>query len=108
MMVGIQQQEELGRALTMPVGTLSTMSNILPPIVTGSRYLRTNSGLTAWEFVELTSTGTAVVSDVTPQGVALTSASSGTSADISRQDHSHLVDDYIALSADVHNALNFT
>lgn len=108
MMVAIQQQEELSRTLTMPVGTLSTMSNVLPPVVTGSRYLRTNSGLTGWEFVELTSTGTAVVSDVTPQGVALVTASAGTSSDISRQDHSHLVDDYVVLSADVHNALNFT
>ena len=108
MMVGIQQQEELDRALTMPVGTLSTMSNILPPVVTGERYLRTNTGLTAWEFVELVSTGTAVVSDSTPQGVALLTASPGTGADLSRQDHSHLVDAYIKFSADIHNALNFT
>jgi len=108
MMVAIQQQEELGRALTMPVGTLSAFSNILPPVVTGERYLRTNTGLTAWEFVELTSTGTAIVSDATPQEVALITASAGSSADLSRQDHSHLIDDYIVLSADVHNALNFT
>lgn len=108
MMVAIQQQEELDRVLTMPVGTLSTMSNILPPVVTGSRYLRTNSGLTAWELVELVSTGTAVVSDAVPQGVALLTASAGTSDDLSRQDHSHLVDDYIKFSADIHNALNFT
>ena len=108
MMVTIQQQEELDRSLVMPVGTVSTMSNVLPPVVTGERYLRTNTGLTAWEFVELVSTGTAVVSDVTPQEVALLTGSSGTSDDLSRQDHSHLVDAYIKVSADIHNALNFT
>ncbi len=107
MMVAIQQQEELGRALTMPVGTLSTFSNILPPVVTGSRYLRTNAALTAWELVDLVSTGGAVVSDVIPQGVALLTASAGTSPDLSRQDHSHLVDGYIKVAADVHNSLNF-
>ena len=108
MMVAIQQQEELGRALTMPVGTLAAFSNILPPVVTGSRYLRTNSGLTAWELVELNSTGVAVASSSVPQGVALLTASAGTGVDYSREDHSHLVDAYIKFSADVHNALNFT
>ena len=92
----------------MPVGTLSTFSNILPPIVTGSRYLRTNSGLTAWELVELNSTGTAVASSATPQGVALLTAAAGTGTDYSREDHSHLADAYIKFSADIHNALNFT
>ena len=108
MMVAIQQQEELSRSLVMPVGTVSTMSNVLPPVVTGSRYLRTNSGLTAWELVELNSTGTAVASSSTPQGVALLTAAAGTSSDYSRADHSHLVDAYIKLSADIHNALNFS
>ena len=80
----------------------------MPTPITGERYLRVNSGLTAYEWIALTSTGTSVASDVTPQSVALTSASAGTSDDFSRQDHSHLVDAYIKVSADIHNALNFS
>ena len=102
-----QVQEQLDRCLIAPTSLVSTVSMALPPLVDGSRYPRFKSDETGWELVELTATGTAVVSDATPQGVALSSASAGTSADLSRADHSHLVDAYIKLSADVHNKLNF-
>ena len=102
-----QQQEILDRALVMPVGTPLTVLSEMPPVITGSLYLRLKSDLTGWELVELSSTGTAVASDVTPQGVALLIPAPGTNADFSRADHSHLVDAYIKFSADIHNSLNF-
>ena len=104
-------QEVLGvldRCLKAQVSFPSTIDMELPPLITGSLYPRFNSGKTGWEMVALTSTGTAVVSDATPAGVALTTATAGTSSDISRADHAHLVDAYIKFSADIHNALNFT
>ena len=103
-----QQQEQLDRSLRVPVGTPSTLAMETPPPITGELYLRLKLDLTGWELVGLTGTGTAVASDATPQVVALVAGSSGTSGDFSRQDHAHLVDAYIKLSADIHNALNFT
>ena len=103
-----QQQDQLDRSLRAPVGTPSTVVMELPPLITGNLYLRLKSDLTGWEFVGLTGTGTAVASDAAPQGVSITAAAAGTSGDFSRADHAHLVDAYIKLSADVHNALNFT
>ena len=103
-----QQQEQLDRCLKVPIGTPATLDMKLPPPITGERYPRLNSGLTDWELVALASTGTAVASGATPQGVALLTAAAGTSDDYSRADHAHLVDAYIKFSADVHNALNFS
>jgi len=103
-----QLQEQLDRALLMPVGTPSTVSGALPPPITGDRYIRLLTDLTGYEFVGLTGTGTAVASDATPQEVALLTAAPGSSGDFSRADHAHLVDAYIKFSADIHNALNFS
>ena len=103
-----QQQDQLDRSLRVPMSTPTTLSMEMPPPITGELYLRLLSDLTGWEFVGLTGTGTAVASDATPQGVALLTAVVGTSADLSRADHAHLVDAYIKLSADIHNVLNFT
>ena len=108
LLISIQQQEQLDRSFRLPVSAASTIGNEIPTPITGERYLRVNAGLTAYEWVALASTTTAVASDVTPQGVSLTTASAGTSDDFSRQDHSHLVDAYIKVSADIHNALNFS
>jgi hypothetical protein len=102
-----QMQNQLDRCLLAPMSLASTVAMAIPPLVTGSRYLRFNSDKDGWELVELTATGTAVVSDATPAGVALNTATPGTSADVSRADHAHLVDVYIKLSADIHNKLNF-
>ena len=104
----LQHQEQLDRSFRMPTGTPPTVNGETPPPITGSRYLRLNSALTGFEWVELSSTGVAVVSDATPAGVALLAATAGVSADVSRADHTHLIDPYIKFSADVHNALNFT
>jgi len=103
-------QEVLGildRCLKAQSSFPSTIDMELPPLVTGNLYPRFKSDETGWEMVELASTGTAVVSDAAPQGVSLTAAAAGTSADLSRADHAHLVDAYIKFSADIHNALNF-
>ncbi len=107
MMVALQNKEELDRSLVMPVGTLPAMDNILPAIVTGSRYLRTKSDLTGWELSQLSSTGDAAASDATPQVVQLTAGAAGSSDDYSRADHSHLEDDDILNAVNIHNALNF-
>ena len=104
----IQLQEQADRSLKSPVGTPSTVDHEMPPPVTGSLYLRLKSDLTGWELVELSSTGTSVVSDATPQETALAAGAAGTSDDVSRADHAHLTNAYIKLSADVHNALNFS
>lgn len=97
----------LDRCIRFPATTPSAVAAKTPPPIAGSRYLRLLANLTGWEFVELSSTGTAVASDATPQGVALSSASPGTSADFSRADHAHLEDDDILNAVNIHNALNF-
>ncbi len=106
--MAIQLQEQLDRSLRSPIGTPSTVDHEMPPPITGSRYIRLKSDLTGYEWVELTSTGTAVVSDATPQEVALVTAAAGSSDDVSRADHAHATHSYIKLSADIHNALNFS
>ncbi|MEE8598289.1 MAG: hypothetical protein V3S69_02005 [Dehalococcoidales bacterium] len=106
-MILIQQQEQMDRSLRLPVSTPSTVDAEAPPPITALTYLRLKSDLTGFEWVELSSTGTAVASSATPAGVALLTAVAGTSADFSRSDHAHLVDSYIKISADIHNALNF-
>lgn len=103
-----QQQDQLDRSLRVPMSTPATVDMEMPPPITGNLYLRLLTDLSGWEFVGLTSTGTAVASDATPQGVSISAAAAGTSGDFSRADHAHLVDAYIKLSADIHNALNFT
>ncbi len=108
LVISQQLQEQIDRCLKVPIGTPVTLDMELPPPVTGERYPRLNSGLTDWELVELANTETAAASDATPQGVALSTAAPGTSDDYSRADHAHLVDAYIKLSADIHNALNFS
>ena len=104
----IQQQEQSDRSLRSPVGTPSTVDHALPPPVTGSRYIRLKSDLTGYEWVELTSTGTAVVSDATPQVVSITAGAAGSSTDVSRADHAHLEDDDVLNVLNIFNALNFT
>jgi len=102
-----QLQGEIDRCLKAQASFPSTIDMELPPLITGNLYPRFKTDKTAWEMVALTSTGTAVASDATPAGVALLTATAGTSDDFSRSDHAHLVDTYIKLSADIHNSLNF-
>ncbi len=102
-----QQQDQLDRSLRVPMSTPTTVDNEVPPPITGSRYLRLKSDLTGYEWVELTSTGTAVVSDATPEVVALVTGSAGSSSDVSRADHAHVEDDDILNAVNIHNALNF-
>ena len=103
-----QQQDQLDRSLRVPMSTPTTVDNEVPPPITGSRYLRLKLDLTGYEWVELTSTGTAVVSDATPETVALVAGSAGSSSDVSRADHAHVEDDDILNAVNIHNALNFT
>ena len=103
-----QQQDQLDRSLRVPMSTPTTLDNELPPPITGERYLRLNSALTAWEFVGLTGTGTAVASDAVPQDTSLVTGAPGTSGDFSRADHTHEEDDDILNAVNIHNALNFT
>ena len=103
-----QQQDQLDRSLRVPMSTPSTLDMEMPPPITGNLYLRLKEDLTGWEFVGLTSTGTAVASDATPQVVALEAGAAGTSGDFSRADHAHLEDDDILNAVNIHNALNFT
>ena len=103
-----QLQEQLDRCLKAQTSLPTATDMALPPLVNGSRYPRLNSARTAWEMVELASTGTAAASDAAPQGVALDAAAAGTSSDYSRADHAHLEDDDVLNAINIHNALNFT
>lgn len=103
-----QLQEQLDRAILMPVATPAAVTGDMDPPITGLTYARLKEDKTGWELVTLTSTGTAVISDATPETVALLTAFAGSSNDVSRADHAHLIDAYIKFSADIHNALNFS
>lgn len=98
----------IDRCVRFPMSTPSTVVAKTPPPITGERYLRLLSDLTGSEWVGLTGTGTAVASDAAPQETALGAGVAGVSNDYSRADHEHQVNPYIKLSADVHNALNFS
>lgn len=106
-MLSIQQQEEIDRALKIPIGAPNAFVNSIPALV-GNRFIRTKSDLTGWELVALTGTGTAIASDATPQETTITAVGvAGVSPDFSRADHEHRVNDYVKVAADVHNKLNF-
>ncbi len=102
----IQQQELLDRLILLPISFTGTVGEADAPVA--SKFLKRNAANTGYEHVSGLTTTTASASDATPQGAALLTAAPGTSEDFSRADHAHLVDAYIKLSADVHNALNFT
>ena len=103
-----QQQDQLDRSLRVPMSTPATLDMEMPPPITGNLYLRLLTDLTGWEFVGLTSTGTAVASDAVPQDTSLVAGVPGTSGDFSRADHTHEEDDDILNAVNIHNALNFT
>lgn len=59
-MIDLQQQEELSRTVTVPVGTASSFSAELPPIV-AERFLRVNTAGDGFELVDALDPGTLVV-----------------------------------------------
>ncbi len=102
----LQLQELIDRAVKLPIGFTGTIGEADTPVASG--FLRRNAADTGYEHITSVSTTAASASDATPQGVALLTAAPGAIGNFSRADHAHLVAPYIKVSADVHNALNFT
>ena len=86
-MLDLQQQEELDRSLKFPASYTGSVSLTVPAPITGLRYLRLNTGLTAMEWVAI-STATASASDTVSLAGAI-AASAGVASDFARDDHVH-------------------
>lgn len=87
-MIDLQQQEEIDRSLKGPVSFSGTFGELDTPVA--SRYIRRNADNDGYEHVALSGVSGAL-SDASPQAASLTAAAAGTSVDISRADHVHLL-----------------
>ena len=86
--IDIQQGEEIDRSLKLPLSdTLTTSPEVTR---TASQYLRWNSTATDIDAVAV-STSASDASDVAPLDVSISAAAAGSAADVSREDHVHLL-----------------
>ena len=103
----IQLQEEIDRSIKVPVGDLDTVSTLLAEAnVNPLKFMRVISSGLGFEFVELSST-TSSLSDAAPARTTIASGTSGTSADISRRDHTHQIPASVITATNMFNASNF-
>lgn len=87
-MIAIQQQEEIDRAIKIPVTTSGVAVSLGIPVAL--EFLRWNAAASSIESTDVAPVGvTATASDVIPAAVTTGSASAGTGTDFSREDHVH-------------------
>jgi hypothetical protein len=89
-MIDLQQQELLDRALSWPIAYTGGVDQEIPGPITALTILRLNAAGTALEWAAF-SQSSAAASDVAPLNVSLSAAAAGVAADFSREDHVHLL-----------------
>lgn len=107
-MIAQHHQEILDRCLRVQRSELTTLDAELPSAIGNEeRYVRLNADGDGFDLVALSGV-TGALSSATPQQVVAASPSAGSSADLSRADHSHQTPDIVLVGAYAFNASNFT
>lgn len=105
--MAIQLQEQLNRSLHIQRSELTTADSELPSLIGNeSKVMRVNSDGDGFDLVDFSSSAGAL-SSAAGQQIVTGTASSGTSADIARADHTHQTPDIVLVTTFVFNAQNF-